>query len=137
MCAKFAGRALNYALNSVVLEDDMSNSALNVTQELPTVTSFADAGPRRVVGNYDYNISLEGAGDFASGQSDATIFALVGSTGVASAWDPTGAAAGANDPNYDATSVVLESYSITAAVGEAVTYSATVQGNSALARTVA
>lgn len=135
--AKQPAKNLNITLNSVAIEDDTTSSALNVNQETPVVTSFADAGPRRVVGNYDYDFDFDGNPDFAASQSDATIFGLVGSSGVAIGWDPTGASAGANDPNYDSTSVVLQSYSIKAAVGGAVEYSAKVAGNAALSRAVA
>lgn len=135
--AKQPGKNLNLAVNAVAIEDDLNSANLDVKQEVPVVTSFADAGPRRVVGNYDFAVSMEGAPDFAAGQSDATLFGLVGSSGVAVGFDPTGAAAGADDPNYDATSMVLEAYSIKAAVGAAVTMSATLQGNSALTRAVA
>lgn len=135
--AKQPAKNVNIAVNSVALEDDIDNFSLDVTQEVPTVTSFADAGPRRVTGNYDYGLKMDGKADFASGQSDATLFGLVGSTGVAQAVDPTGATAGANDPNYDATSVVLESYSISGQVGGAVQFSAQTKGNSALSRAVA
>lgn len=134
--AKQAAKNLNYTLNSVAIEDDMSSATLNVEQETPEVTSFADAGPRRVAGNYGWGVEIGGFPDFASGQSDATIFGLVGSTGVTSGFDPTGASAGANDPNYDGT-VLLGSYSITAAVGGAVEFSASLVGGSALTRAVA
>lgn len=135
--AKKPAKDANIAINSVALEDDVSSFSLDVSQETPEVTSFADAGPRRVVGNYDFGLSLDGAADFASGQSDATLFGLIASTGVAMAVDPTGASAGANDPNYDSTSVVLESYSIKGQVGGAVTFSAKLNGNAALSRAVA
>lgn len=135
--AKQPAKNLNWSINSVAIEDDLDGSSLNITQETPVVTGFADAGPRRVVGNYDYDLSGEGTADFASAQSDATIFGLVGSAGVASAWDPTGATAGANDPNYDATSVVLTSYKLDAKTGAAVRMSFSVAGNSALSRAVA
>lgn len=134
--AKVPAKNINVTLNSVAIEDDLSSSAMNVTQETPVVTSFADAGPRRVTGNYDYDFDHGGFPDFASGQSDATIFGLVGSTGVAQGWDPTGGSVGANDPHYDST-VVLGSYSISGSTGGAVTFSAKVLGNSALTRAVA
>jgi hypothetical protein len=64
---------------------------------------------------------------------DATLFGLVGNDGVASAFDPTGASAATNDPNYDST-MVLESYQIDAKVGSALMFSATLQGAGALTR---
>lgn len=135
--AKQPAKNVNIAINSVALEDDIDNFSLNIDQETPVVTAFADAGPRRVTGNYDYNLEVSGSADFASGQSDATLHGLVGSAGVAMAVDPTGATAGANDPNYDSTSIVLSSYKISGAVGGKVDFSATLQGNAALSRAVA
>lgn len=134
--AKQPAKNANISINSVALEDDINSFTLNVDQEIPEVTSFADAGPRVVVGNYNWGLDIDGNADFASGQSDATLFGLLGSTGVASAVDPTGASAATNDPNYDGT-VVLESYSISGSVGGAIEFSASLAGNSALTRAVA
>jgi len=132
--AKKPAKDINFSVNSVAIEDDVNDITMNVTQETPEVTALGDTGPRRVVGNYDYNWSFSGAADFASGQSDATLFGLLGNSGVAVAFDPTGAEANTDDPNYDSTSSVLGSYSITGRVGDAVTFSAEIRGNSALAR---
>jgi hypothetical protein len=135
--AKVPAKDVNISINSVALEDDIDNFVLGIDQELPPVTALADAGPRVVTGNYDYGLDIDGAADFASGQSDGTLFALIGSAGVAMAVDPTGDAAGANDPNYDATLVCLASYKLSGAVGQRVSFAAGLKGNSALARTVA
>lgn len=134
--AKVPANAANILI-SVALEDDIDNFALNITQETPVVTSLADAGPRRVVGNYDYGLEISGAPDFAAAQSDATLFGMIGSSGVAMGVDPTGVAVDADNPHYDATSVVLSAYSVKGAVGGRVDFSASIQGNSALARSVA
>lgn len=134
---KKASREINFTANAVALDDELSSITQRLAQENLDVTTFADAGPRRVVGNYDYGYDLDGFADFAAAQGDATIFALLGSAGVASAFDPTGLSAGANDPNYDSTSVVLESYDIKGGVGAPITYSAKLNGNAALTRAVA
>lgn len=134
--AKQPAKNVDILVDSVALEDDIDNFSLDVEQELAVVTSFADAGPRRLPGNYDYGLNFSGKADFASGQSDATLFALVGSSGVATEVEPTGATAGANDPNYDSTSMVLESYSIRGQVSGAVEYSTALKGNAALTRAV-
>ena len=135
--AKIPAKDANITINSVALEDDINNFNLFVSQETPAVTAFGDAGPRRLAGNYDYNLGISGVADFAASQSDATLFGLIGSSGVAMAVDPTGNAAGAHDPNYDSTGVVLTSYIISGSVGGVVEFSANVAGNAALARTVA
>ena len=134
--AKKSALSANISVNSVALEDDITSFNLDVKQELVTVTALSDTGPRRLAGNYDYGLSLEGGADFAASQSDATLFGLIGSAGVVVAVDPTGASAGPNDPNYDSTSMLLESYSLKGAVGQGITFSSQLQGNSALARAV-
>lgn len=134
--AKKAANVINLTVNSVALEPYISSTSLDVTQELPDTTMFSDAGPRRVAANYDWSISADGADDFASGAFDATVFGLLGNAGVASGFDPTGATAAANDPNYDGT-VVLDSYSIKGSTGQAVQHTTKFQGTSALTRAVA
>lgn len=134
--AKQPAANADISINSVALEDDIDSFTLNVSQETPVVTALGDTGPRRVTGNYDYNLDISGGADFAASQSDATLFGLIGSSGVAMAVDPTGEEAGADDPNYDATSIVLSSYQISGSVGGRVDFSASLQGNSALSRNV-
>lgn len=134
--AKIAGRNLDVTLNSVVVEDEITTSTLNVTQESLVTTTLADAGPRLLAGNYDWNVSWNGVSDFAASQGDATIFGLVASAPVAIGWDPTGAEAGSSDPNYDG-SVILAQYSMTAAIGQPHTYSVQLDGATALTRAVA
>lgn len=134
--AKRASWAANFSVNSVSIEDELTSIDLKVEQETFKVDGFSNGGPERVVGNYDWTESLAGNADFATGQGDATFFGLVGSAGVAAAFDPTGSSAGASDPNYDGT-VVLKSYAIKAAVGAPITYSAELEGASALARSTA
>lgn len=135
--AKQAANKLNWALGGVALEDEVTSTELALTREAIKVDGLSSVGPERVSGNYDWNVKADGTFDGAASQGDATIFALIADAdGTTSAWDPTGGAAGPNDPNYDGT-VVLESYSIKAAVGAAVSYSVALAGASALARTVA
>lgn len=135
--AKKASRDLNVSIGGTAIEDDLNSASLAVEQEVIDVTGFADAGPRAVVGNYNFRHELGGFADFASGQSDATLFALVTDTdGAAMAFDPTGATAGANDPNYDST-IYLSNYTLSFAQGAAATFTATLPGGSALTRAVA
>lgn len=137
MATKVAAKNINITYNSVAIEDDVESSTLDINVETPVVTSFADAGPRRVEGNYDYSLELGITPDFAASQSDATLFGRIGNGGAALGFDPTGASAATNDPNYDSSSMLLSKYTISGAVGGAVKGSATLVGNSALARNVA
>ena len=128
----------NLTIDTVPLEDDVDNFSLSVTPELPVITALSDVGPRRIMGNYDYSLDLSGAADFAAGQSDAVLFGLCsdadgGPVGV----DPTGLAAGVNDPHYDSTSMMCSGYTVSGAVGGRVDFKATLVGNAALARNTA
>lgn len=131
--AKRAARDADLTINSVSFEELADEISLKVQPETPEVTCLADAGPRRVMGNYDFTMSVKGAADFASGASDATLFGMLSSSGVAVGFDPTGTAAGVSDPNYDST-MLLGSYEITAKTGAAAMYSAELRGGSALTR---
>lgn len=134
--AKLAAKNINFSVNSVAIEDELTSIDQNLTQEVISVNGLSSVGPERVVGNYDWNYSLNGNADFAASQGDATLWALIGSAGVATAFDPTGTTAAADHPNYDATATVLESRTISGGVGAAVTYTASLQGASALTRDV-
>ena len=136
--AKQPSKNVNISVSSVPLEDDADSFNLTTTPATPVVTAFSDVGPRRVMDNYDYTLDLSGAADFASGQSDDTLFDLTtNAAGGAVAVDPTGNTAGANDPNYDTPSMMASSYSISATAGGRVEFSSSLVGNGALTRAVA
>ena len=136
MCAKRASKDLNMAIGAVAMESYLASAGLDVSVETPVVTGLSDTGPRRVEGNYDWNESMEGAADFAAGGSDATLFGMIGAGAAATHFDPTGGVVGGSDPHYDG-SVLLSAYSIKAAVGAGITFSAAFQGTTALTRAVA
>lgn len=136
--AKIPSKVANLAISSVALEDELDKIDLKLEQETIVVNGLSSTGPERVVGNYDYSLSIGGNFDGAASQGDATLFALIGDAdGGAMAFDPTGNSAATNDPNYDSTAIVLKSYSISAAVGQSVKYSAELEGAAALSRAVA
>ncbi len=135
--AKIAASKAKFEFDSVELQDELTSISQDVNVELPVVTALGDSGPRRVEGNYDFSYALEGTADFAANQGDATIFGKIGNGGAAGAFDPTGKDAAADDPNYDATSLLVGSYSVRASVGQPVTYTASLFGNSALSRATA
>lgn len=134
--AKISAIKINHSVSAVALEGRISSITKNVKQETIKVDGLSSVGPERVVGNYDHDTSFDASFDGAAGNIDATIFALVGSAGAATDFDPTGAVAGASNPHYTTTEV-LESYSIKGGVGQAVTCSVAMQGAAALTRAVA
>lgn len=136
--AKVPSRESTISINAVALECYVDSWDLNVNQNTPDTSSLCDTGPKRVADNYDYDVGIKGKADFAAGASDATLFGLVGDTdGGALDISPTGNAAGASDPHYESDNVVLQSYSISASLGQAIQYSAKLAGANTLSRTVA
>lgn len=131
--AKRGSSSINFSYNSVAIEDELNSITQNITQEVAQVRGFSTTAPERVVDGYDYNYSLGGTWDGAASQGDATLFGGLGAAAAATAFDPTGATAGTDDPNYDATAV-LASYSITGSTGAPITYSATLEGSGTLTR---
>lgn len=134
--ARIHAEAANFTLNAVAIEDELNSIDLNIDRDVPEVTAFADAAKAHVAGKYGWAFEVAGSADFAASQGDATIFAaLANAAAVAAGFDPTGNAAGPNDPNYDG-NVYVSRYSISARVTEAVTYRATLQGDNTLNRAV-
>lgn len=133
--AKIASILADFELTGTAIEDELSSISLDVRQQIISVDGLSAAGPERVQANYDWSVSLEGAFDGASGQGDDLLFDLVATTSGSGTigFEPTGVTNTANNPNYDG-SVFLETYSIKSAVGAATTYSATLQGATALTR---
>lgn len=135
--SKVPARNMNYSIGGVAIECYINNLSRDNTQEIIVTTGFCDSGPRRTVGNADWGTSIDGPNDFASGSVDATLFGLIGDAdGAATIFQPTGNAAGANDPNYTG-SEVLDSYSIKGGLGQLVSYSAKLSGSTAQTRAVA
>ena len=135
--ARIHAENANYSLNSIALEDELNSVDLNIDRDVPEVTAFADLAKAHVAGKYGWGHELAGSADFDAAQGDDTIFsALNNGTAIPVAFDPTGNAAGPNDPNYDGNGFV-ERYVISARVTEAVTYRARVRGDGTLTRAVA
>lgn len=134
--ARIHGENTNFTINAVAIEDELNNVALEIRQQVSEVTAFADVAEEFVEGKYGWTEEVTGTFDGAAAQGDATIFALLGAGEKASAFDPTGEVAAADEPNYDG-NVLLERYGIRAPVNGPVEYSATFRGNGALTRAVA
>lgn len=138
--AKTAAKDANLEWATVAKETYIDSINLTIDVEAPVVTGLGDAGPRRVVGNYDWRFELEGPADFAAGASDAAFGKdCLDGTAQLIEYHPTGTdTAAAGDPNYDgaASGAIVSSYSITSRVGEGARWSATVVGANTLTRAV-
>lgn len=129
-----ASRDVDITINSVAVECYVNNFSQNLEQENLDVTVFCTTGPRSVPGNYNWGAEISGPWDGANAAIDHTVWGTLGSTGVAYSAEMTGVAGTTNAPEYSGT-IVLRNYTIRAAVGQPITYSAAYQGNSAITRT--
>ncbi len=134
--ARIHGENVDYTLDSLAIEDELSNVSQTVNQQVSPVTAFADVAEEFVEGKYGWTHELSGAYDPAASQGGAKVFSLIGAGEKAVGFDPTGTTAGANDPNYDG-NVLMETYTIDAPVDGPVTFRVSLRGNGALARAVA
>ncbi len=76
--AKQPSKQIRVYLDQYNLSGDLTSTSKDITQETPVVTSISDAGPRRLVGNYDHTDKLLGFFDGVDEGIDERIFALLG-----------------------------------------------------------
>lgn len=134
--ARQAGKVANFSYVAVAIEDELNSIGMTVDNKLTEVTAFGDTGATYVEGLPNSKFALAGSADFATSQGDATIFGQIGGGQAAFVFQPTGAAASADNPNYTGNAMVAR-YSITCAVGAAATYACDLQVNSKPTRAVA
>ena len=72
--AKVASHPSRFWLDEVPLACFLTAAQIKITQETPDVTTFCDAGPRRLVGNYGHSGSLTGLFDAADLALDPTLW---------------------------------------------------------------
>lgn len=107
------------SINGVDLESKANSVTLNYEVESVDVTSFDGSGARKFAGGL-VNLSVEVAlmQDFASAQTEATIYPLVGTT-TTIVIVPTSSAVGAANPSYTVTGAYLASHTpVAGGVGE-------------------
>lgn len=134
---KLRSSASTFNLDSTPIEDFLTQIQQTLNQPGIDVRCLGDSGPRSLIDSYTYEYGLDGHNDFVNGAVDDLLFGLVGvQDGAPTIYAPTGAAAGADDPNYEG-SGVLAQYTITSRVGQAVDFSARLTGAGTLERAVA
>jgi predicted secreted protein len=136
--ARVHGKNWHSLLNSVGIDATGQTITMNINADTSEVTAADDTSKEYVVGNYGWDISVDGAADFGTSLQDATMFAQIVTDGTEEAWvfNPDTATSATTNPQYTG-NVIATSYSITAGVGDAVTFSYSAIGNGNLARTTA
>jgi hypothetical protein len=112
-------------VNGVDLSDLISSVTLNSSIDVIETTAFSSTAARtRIGGLADNSISLEFHQDYATGEVEATVYPLLGTTTTVVV-KPNGATTSATNPAYTATVLVSEWTPLNGAVGELATASVT------------
>ena len=132
--AKLHGKAFDTTINSTSFEEYVNSVTLGVSIDTAEVTCASDTAKEYLEGNYGWNYDIGGPADFATDTSDEELFGYIGAGEQAVTWYPNGSTTATTNPEYSG-NAIMTSYSISAGVGDAITYSASFIGNGALART--
>ena len=113
-------------INNIDLSDHVASVTINQNFDAVETTAFGDGGRTRVGGLEDSSISLDFHQDFASGNVDATIAPLVGTTTTFNI-GPLGTAVAASGtaPRYTGTCLITEWTPLNGTVGDLSTASVT------------
>jgi predicted secreted protein len=120
--ARTHGKSVDFAYAGVAIEDELN--AATITFDVPEaeITAFSDAYQNFLAGKPTATLSVDGSWDPAGSQGDVTIFGDLG--GAAQTWDfePDGSTGYNGYAN-------ITSYSVTASVNSAITYSLALRHN--------
>jgi hypothetical protein len=119
-------------LNAWDISGFLNATDLTIKQEVPDVTAFSDAGPRRLVGNYDHSHTHSGFIDTADDSFDENMFGLLTAAGPLYLAKMFGASA-AGSVVYESI-VDLSEQPRSAAIGNAILLNFNAEGASGIAR---
>jgi len=120
-------------INSVDLSDHVRSVTINYSADMVEDTNMGDDTHTMLGGLKNWSMDIEFAQDYAAGEVDATLFALVGTSFTIDV-KPTSGAVAATNPKYTGTGI-LESYNpVSGSVGDLATASVAVQAAGTLSR---
>lgn len=115
-------------INSVDLSDQCSQATLTYTAEALEATAFGDTARKYTSGLQNNEVTVTLYQSYAATETEATIYALVGTT-TNIVLKPTSAAVSSTNPSYTLTGAYLESHTpIAANLGELSTVTLTFRG---------
>jgi len=115
-------------INSVDLTDQCSSATITYMAESLESTAFGDTSRKFTSGLYNNEVTVTLYQSYAATETEATIYALVGTT-TTLVLKPSSSAVSATNPSYTLTGAYLESHTpIAASLGELSTVSLTFKG---------
>ncbi len=115
-------------INSVDLSDQCTSATVTYTAEALEATAFGDTARKYTSGLQNNEVTVTLYQSFASTETEATIYNLVGTT-TNLVLKPSSAAVGTTNPSYTLTGAYLETHTpIAASLGELSTITLTFRG---------
>lgn len=105
------------SINSVDLSDHVKRVTLNYEAETQDNTHMSDNTRLMQGGLKNWSMEVEFSQDFASGEVDATLFSLVGTTTTVIA-RPTSSSVSTTNPNFTGTALLTSYTPLSGTVGE-------------------
>ncbi len=122
------------SINGVDLSDHVRSVTLNYGAESQDFTASGDGTRIMRAGLKNWSMDVEFNQDYAAGEVDATLFALVGAAGFTAVLRPNQAAVSTTNPSFTGTAI-LESYQpVGGSVGDPHTAPITLQSSGTLVR---
>jgi hypothetical protein len=139
--ARIHGKNADLTLDSVAIEDELSEIRMDFDVEEADITAFADAWQNFISGKPDVRTELSGNLDPAASQGEATILAAIGGGPVTLLFQPTGSGPSSNNPQFTCTAsglagVLVTRYEVDLPVGDKASYTATLQHSGVTTRAV-
>lgn len=117
----------------VDLSDHVRSVAINLKTDIVDATCMTDTYKDKLAGFTEWNVTVEFAQDYDSASVDDTLFPLVG-TAVSLIIRPTQAAAGAENPEYTGTGILVAYTPLDGKVSDLNTNKVTFEGTATLSR---
>jgi len=115
-------------INSVDLSDQCTSATVTYTAEALESTAFGDTARKYTSGLQNNEVTVTLYQSYAATETEATIYALVGTT-TNIVLKPSSAAVGSTNPSYTLTGAYLESHTpIAASLGELSSITLTFRG---------
>lgn len=121
---------LSYA--ATVLSTYLTEISLSINGETADVTTMGDSWVERLAGMKDWSADVSGIWEAGAGTPDTILFPLI-NTSNSLIFKANSAAVGPTNPTYTG-NAILTTFEVPAAIGDAVQFSATFEGNGALTR---
>jgi hypothetical protein len=122
--AKFVATDYKVLINGVDFSQSIAQVNLEISSDDVETTSFGQTFRTRINGLKDGTLQLDFMQDFAASSVDATLFALLGSTSLATVViTPTSGTVSATNPSYTALCLVNQYTPFASSVGDLATVS--------------